>query len=140
VTWPYHTVPDGNAALPHHYFLALLLALVPVLIVWDNHRRREPWLCLVGVVGGLFSFGMIWPRYPVIGAVLALVANAVVLLAPFRPTWRRWPRRHAVAVVLLALVAADDVVQHAFGWATPIDHVWKNGGRRAVVEFFASLA
>ena len=140
MTFPYHTVPDANAALPHHYYTALLLALVPVLIVWDNQRKSEPWLALVGIVGGLFSFGMVWPRYPVVGAVLALVANAVVVLAPFRPGWRQWPRRHAVAVVLLALVAADDSLQHAFGWVTPIDWAWKHGGRAAVVDVFSALA
>ncbi|KAA9399684.1 hypothetical protein [Haloarcula sp. CBA1129] len=134
MSFPYHAVPDGSAALPHHYVTATLAALVPILIVWDNDPRREPWMALCGVLGGLVSFGMVWPRYPVIGASLTLAANAVVLLAPFRPGWREWPRRHAVAVVLLALVALDDSLQHALGWHTPIDAAWKAGGRAAVVD------
>jgi len=125
MSFPYHAVPDGSAALPNHYATATLAALVPILIVWDNYPRREPWLVLCGVLGGLVSFGLVW--YPVIGASLTLAANAAVLLAPFRPGWRVWPRRHAVAVVLLALVAADDSLQHAFGWGIPIDSAWKAG-------------
>ncbi len=35
-------------------------------------------------------------------------------------------------MVELALVAADDVLQHAFGIVTPIDWAWKHGGRMAV--------
>jgi len=140
VSFPYHTVPDGSAVLPHHYLWATLAALVPILIVWDNYPRREPWVALCGVLGGLVSFALIWPRYPVIGASLTLAANAVVLLAPFRPGWREWPRRHAVAVVLLALLAADDSLQHALGWHTPIDSVWKAGGRATVTHLAELVA
>ncbi|GGN97617.1 hypothetical protein [Haloarcula pellucida] len=138
--WPYHVVPDGNAALPHHYMTFLLAALVPLLIVWDDHRDREPWLVLCGILGGLASFGLVWARYPVIGATLSLVANALVILAPLRPAWSAfWPRRHRVAVILLGLGAADDVLQHAMGWPTPIDWVWKHGGRAVVVEAFGAV-
>jgi len=140
VSFPYHTVPDGNAALPHHYMTALLVALVPLLIVWDDHRDREPWLVLLGILGGLTSFALIWPRYPVIGATLTLVFNAVVLLAPLRPTWGEyWPRKHRMTIVLLGLLAADDSVQHALGWVTPVDWAWKAGGRSAVVDIFGAL-
>ncbi|WP_254272180.1 hypothetical protein [Haloarcula marina] len=139
--FPYHVVPDGNAALPHHYVTMLLAALVPVLIVWDDHRDREPWIVLSGILGGVVAFGLVWPRYPVIGATLTLAANAVVILAPFRPAWSEyWPRRHRVAVVVFALIAADDSVQHALGWPMPIDWVWKHGGRSAVVEVFGAVA
>lgn len=134
MSFPYHAVPDGSAALPHHYVTATLAALVPIMIVWDNHPRREPWLALCGVLGGLVSFLMVWPRYPIIGASLTLAANAVVLLAPARPGWREWPRRHAVTVVVLALIAADDSLQHALGWHTPIDSAWKAGGRETVTH------
>jgi len=140
MSFPYHTIPDGNAALPHHYLWAMLAALVPVLIIWDDYSDREPWLALSAVLGGVVSFGLIWPRYPVIGATLTLAFNAVLLLVPFRPAWREWPRRHALAVVLLALLAADDSVQHALGWVTPVDWAWKAGGRSAVVDIFGALA
>jgi hypothetical protein len=140
MAFPYHTIPDGNAALPHHYLWAQLACLVPVLIVWDNDRHREPWLVLSAVLAGLVGFGLVWPRYPVIGALLTLAANAVVLIAPLRPTWREWPRKHAVTVVLLGLLAADDSLQHALGLTTPIDWLWKHGGRAFVVDSVGGLA
>jgi len=95
---------------------------------------------LLGILGGLASFGLVWPRYPVIGATLTLACNAVVLLAPLRPAWgESWPRRNRVTIVLPALLAADDSVQHALGWVTPVDHIWKHGGRAAVVDIFGAL-
>ncbi|MDG5778208.1 hypothetical protein QA599_17285, partial [Haloarculaceae archaeon H-GB1-1] len=111
MSYPHHTVPDGSTALPHHFVLALLAALVPLLIVWDDHRDREPWVVLVGILGGLFAFGLVWPRYPAVGATLTLACNALVLFAPMRPEWSTyWPRRHRALVVGLALLAADDSV------------------------------
>ncbi|MEA5388333.1 hypothetical protein VB779_15675 [Haloarculaceae archaeon H-GB11] len=133
MSFPYHTIPDGNAALPHHFVLALLAALVPLLVVWDDYPDREPWVVLVGILGGLFAFGLVWPRYPAVGASLTLASNAVVLLAPLRPAWSTyWPRRHRALVVGLALLAADDSVQHALGVVTPVDWLWKHGGRLVV--------
>ncbi|WP_225334919.1 hypothetical protein [Halomicrobium urmianum] len=133
MSFPYHAVPDGSTALPHHYTLAVLLSLVPILTVWDWYPRRDPWLALLAALVGLFSFVAVWPRYPSVGATLALAACALLLLAPLRPTWwEHWPRGRQTIVVVLALVAADDVLQHAFGIVTPIDWAWKHGGRAAV--------
>ncbi|GGK63470.1 hypothetical protein [Haloarcula sebkhae] len=140
MSFPYHAVPDGSATLPHHYVTMMVAALVPLLIIWDNHPRREPWIVLCGVLSGLVGFLLIWPRYPRIGASLTLAANGTVLLAPLRPGWREWPRRHAVAVVIAGLVAADDSLQHALGWVTPIDWAWKAGGRAALVRIFKMVA
>lgn len=138
--FPYHHIPDGNAALPHHYLWALLAAVIPVLIVWDDYRHREPWLALTAILAGLVGFGLVWPRYPVMGAVLTLTANVALLLVPLRPAWRQWPRKHSAAVVALALLALDDSLQHAFGWVTPIDWAWKHGGRAWLVDIFGALA
>ncbi|WP_236035427.1 hypothetical protein [Haloarcula rubra] len=139
--WPYHLAPDGNAALPHHYYIGMGLVALVAAIVWDDHPKREPVAVMMAAVGGCFAFGSVWPRYPVIGATLALVANAMVILAPLRPAWwSLWPRRHQVGIILLGLLAADDVVQHAMGWPTPIDHLWKAGGRAAVVDVFGVVA
>jgi len=136
MSFPYHTIPDGNAALPHHYLWATLALLVPLLIVWDDHRLREPWVVLCGALGGLAAFGLVWPRYPIIGASLTVAANLTVILAPLRPAWSEyWPLRHRVAIILLGLLALDDSAQHAFGWHTPIDWLWKHGGRSTVTHF-----
>ncbi len=96
--------------------------------IFRGRPRESPSAC------GWLESSLDTAPVPVIGASRTLAANAVVLLAPFRPGWREWPRRHAVAVVLLALLAADDSLQHALGWHTPIDSVWKAGGRRAMVN------
>ncbi|WP_254279208.1 hypothetical protein [Haloarcula marina] len=141
MSFPYHLAPDGNAALPHHYYIGMGLAALLAAIVWDDHPKREPVAVMLAAVGGCFAFGSIWPRYPTVGATLALVANLTVVLAPFRPAWwSLWPRRYQVGVVLLGLLAADDVVQHALGWPMPIDWLWKHGGRDAVTGAFEVLA
>lgn len=140
--FPYHVVPDGNAALPHHYVTLSVLSLVPLLMVWDHHPKRDPWVSMTAVLLGLMSFTLIWPRYPVIGATLTVACNVVAVLAPIAlPNWRHhWPRSIRVVAVLLALGAADDSLQHAFGWVTPIDWAWKHGGREAIISAFSGLA
>ena len=52
----------------------------------------------VGVAAAVFGFASVWPYYPVTGAGMAIVG---------------------------ILVAADDLVSHAFGWPTPLDQLWK---------------
>jgi len=138
VSFPYHTVPDGSAALPHHFTWAFLLAIVPVLMVWDHYPRRDPWISLTAILTGLVGFLLVWPRYPAMGATLVLASNAVVILAPIvLPTWREyWPWPQRVAVVVLGLLALDDSAQHALGWATPLDRAWKAGGREFVTGVF----
>ena len=133
MSFPYHTIPDGSAALPHHATWALLLALVPILMVWDHYPTRDPWPALLGVLVGLIGFVLVWPTHHVAGAVLALLGVLLVILAPLRPTWwEHWPRTQQAAVVALGLVALDDVAQHAFGIATPLDQIWKSGLRGVI--------
>ncbi|MDL0124465.1 hypothetical protein PNQ92_03435 [Halobacterium salinarum] len=56
-----------------------------------------------------------------------------MLLAPLRPAWwEQWPRPQQAAIVALGLVAMDDVAQHAFGWPTPLDQLWKAGLRGVI--------
>ena len=132
VLFPYHRVPDGSVGLPHHFTYALLLSLVPILAAWDVYPHREPAGVLTGVVVALIGFMLVWPRYPVTGAVGTLTGLAAasafwlyrVVHKPER--WRWWP---LVLVGLCLLVAWDDALQHSLGWQTPLDYIWKNGGR-----------
>jgi len=130
MSFPYHQIPDGSAALPHHATWSLLLAVVPILMVWDNQPHRDPWAPLTGVLVGVIGFVLVWPTHHVAGAVLALLGTLLVILAPLRPKWSgHWPHPQRALVVLLGLVAMDDVAQHAFGWPTPLDAIWKEGLR-----------
>jgi len=133
MTFPYHQIPDGSAALPHHATWALLLALVPILSVWDNYPRRDPWPVLTAVLVALIGFVLVWPTHHVVGAVLALLGTLAVILLPLRPMWwEHWPRPQQVAAILLGLVAMDDVAQHALGLWTPLDAIWKAGLRGVI--------
>jgi O-antigen/teichoic acid export membrane protein len=132
MSWPYHQVPDGSALLPHHFTWAMILVLVPIAVVWDNHRGREPVVVATAVAIGLVAFLLVWPRYPRTGAAVAVATNvlAVVALSWHLASDREvfpWP--WIAAALGLSLVALDDVLQHAFGWPMPLDWLWKNGLR-----------
>jgi len=132
MSFPYHRVPDGSTALPHHFTWALLLAIPLLMVVWDNHPRKEPLAILSALTAALIAFNLVWPRYPTNGAALTLAVMAVCTLALaarlywIPSSWSRWPL--ALALVLV-LVAWDDLAQHAFGWHTPLDSAWKGWGR-----------
>lgn len=129
--FPYHRVPDGSVFVPHHLMWALLIALIPLGMVWDNHPRKEPVLAVTAVVVALVAFVLVWPTHHWLGAALAVLATvaAVVVLA-FRLSQSMlaesplWPPLPLFVALLLAIVALDDVLQHAFGWQTPLDWVW----------------
>ena len=131
--FPYHRVPDGSVFVPHHLIWALLGALVPLAMVWDNHPTKEPVYAVMAVLVALVAFVLVWPTHHVLGAALAVAATvAAVLVLAVRlglavqtesPVWPPLPL--AIALVL-AVVALDDVLQHAFGWGTPLDAIWKH--------------
>ncbi|MHB9287370.1 hypothetical protein ACKVMT_10070 [Halobacteriales archaeon Cl-PHB] len=136
--FPYHTVPDGNAWLPHHATWALLFALVPLAVVWDDHPDREPVVALTAVLAALFAFLFVWPRYAVLGAALTVAAVSTAGLSlSARLAWYReeYPWPFVLLALALVVVAADDVLQHAFGWPMPLDWVWKNGLRSTLTGF-----
>jgi len=127
MTIPAETVPDGAALAPHHAYVGLLLDLLAVALVWDDVAGKEPWVAVVGIGLALFAFASIWPFYDLTGAVLSLLGVAVAVVAPISlQFWQSYPWIGPRGVALLgALVAADDVVEHAFGLATPLDWLWK---------------
>jgi len=125
--FPADTIPDGAALAPHHAYVGLLLALLAVALVWDDAAGKEPWAVAAGIALALFAFASIWTYYPETGALLSLFGVAVALVAPIvLPFWQSYPWVGPRGVALFgALVAADDVVEHAFGLATPVDWLWK---------------
>lgn len=132
-TFPYHAVPDGAILAPHHLYIGAVLALLAAATVWDHKPREDPVAVTAGLLAALFGFLVTWPVWPVTGAALTLAGLAfalgAVFLAPFwhgRYPWLSGYRPGARSVVLLGiLLALDDAVQHAFGWATPLDWFWK---------------
>ncbi|MFB6073512.1 MAG: hypothetical protein ABEJ89_00710 [Haloarculaceae archaeon] len=140
MSFPYHTVPDGSVALSHHFTWGLLLALVPILVVWDVHPNRQPAGVLTSIIVAFIGFILMWPVYHVAGALVTLAGLAAASVATvFRLLqvrfdddlrWSYWP---VIVWALLLLVAWDDAIQHAFGVVTPLDWTWKHGLRHVVI-------
>ncbi len=126
IPFPADAIPDGAALAPHHAHIGLLLALLAVALVWDDAAGKEPWAVAGGIMLALFAFASIWTYYPETGAGLALFGVAVAIVAPVAlQFWQSYPWIGPRGVALLgALVAADDVIEHAFGVRTPLDWFW----------------
>lgn len=127
MTFPVEAVPDGNVWLPHHFAYATWAALF--LAWYVSNEERKPTVVVGSLLVALFGWYHLWPGgAPTVGAltVLAgLTAAAAALVA--RSDWREeYPQYSRALLVLLVLVAADDVLQHAFGIPTPLDGIWKH--------------
>jgi len=124
--FPADAIPDGAALAPHHAYVGLLLALLAVALVWDDAARKEPWVVAAGIALALFAFASVWTWYPETGAGLALLGVTVALLAPLGlQFWAEYAWLGPRGLALLgAVVALDDVLEHAFGVATPLDWLW----------------
>lgn len=126
-TFPADRVPDGAALAPHHLYVGLLLALLAIAVVWDDAAGSEPWVGAVGLLTASFAFATVWTYYPVSGAVLSLLGVGIALASTVLPFWASYPWVGARGVLLLgAIVALDDVAEHAFGVPTPLDWLWAN--------------
>jgi len=127
LTFPAEAVPDGNIFGPHHGHMGPIAALIVAWVVSDDLPSQEPVLYVLTVCAAWFAFLFVWPYYHAAGAVLSLVgllaALVAVLLLPFWAdyAWLGWRG----AALLAVLVGLDDVVEHAFGLATPLDWLWK---------------
>ena len=127
MTFPHDAVPDGAALAPHHLYVGLLLALLALAVVWDDRAGAEPWVGAVGLLVAVFAFASIWTYYPETGAALSLAGVAIALVAPWLQFWSARPWLGARGLLLVgALVALDDVAEHAFGIPTPLDWLWAN--------------
>lgn len=126
--FPHESVPDGHIGAPHHLYVGVGLLVATVAVVMDNYRRREPVLAGAGALLALFSFATVWPFYPPVGAAGALAGLALAAGGVASP-WGFWEdvsRRARLTAALGVLIASDDVVEHAFGVATPLDELWIN--------------
>lgn len=85
----------------------------------------EPWVGSVGLLAAVFAFATVWPFYPETGALLSVLGVLVALASVLLPFWSTYPWIGPRGAVLLgALVALDDVAEHAFGVWTPLDWLW----------------
>lgn len=124
--FPHQSVPDGAVFAPHHAYIGLLLALLALALVWDDATGAEPWVGAAALLAASFAFALVWPHYDLAGALLALAAVVVAGASAFSPFWTTYPWIGPRGVLLLgALVALDDVVEHAIGVTTPLDWLWK---------------
>ena len=125
--FPADQVPDGAVFGPHHVYIGLLLALLALAVVWDDRSGVEPWVGAVGLLTACFAFATVWTFYPETGAVLSIAGVLLALASTALPFWAGYAWLGPRGVLLLgALVALDDVVEHAFGVPTPLDRLWIN--------------
>ncbi len=125
MAFPVDSIPDGAVFAPHHTYSGLLLALLAVALVWDDAAGKEPWVGAAALLLASFAFASIWPFYDVTGATLALASVGVAIASTCSPFWASYPWVGPRGVLLFgALVALDDVAEHAFGVQTPLDWLW----------------
>lgn len=124
--FPHEAVPDGDVLAPHHAYIGLLALLVVCWMVSDDRMGRESWVATVGALTALMGFLFTWRHYPAVGATVTLAGLLAALTTVVaRPFWWEYQLVGLRGTALLALaVAFDDVVQHAFGYATPLDTFW----------------
>ena len=125
-TLPVEQIPDASAIAPHHYIIGGFLALIIVFLVQDNYRHKEPYLVLIGVMGGLFGFLFVWEWYPFTGALLSLLGIIIASVGLFRDLWDQYPKQTQYIAALGLLIMLDDAISHIFGISTPLDALWVN--------------
>lgn len=132
VMFPYHTIPDGSVMYPHHFYLGLIVVGILVWRLADNYREYEPVVVMSGSLVSLFSFVTVWgTAYPVTGAIGTILGLGIATLGlAVRGVWRsvgdiQYSWYYRVAIFIGLLVAWDDALEHAFGWPTPLDLIWK---------------
>jgi len=123
VSFPHEAVPDSAIFGPHHLYVGVLVVLAVVWVVSDNYPHREPLLAAVGALVALFAFATVWPYYPPVGALGALAGLTLAAVGILWPggIWGAYPLRARGLAVVGVAVALDDVIEHAFPVATPLD-------------------
>jgi len=117
--FPHDTVPDGHVAAPHHFYIGIIIVAIALAVVWDD-QKADAVVSLSALCGALFGFAFVWPFYPAVGALLTLAATAVV---PVALLYERhiFSRAELAGACVGWIIAADDVLEHAFGVSTPLD-------------------
>lgn len=118
MSFPYHKEPDGNRfALHHNYTGYLLVVLGLALEVPDPIHLAA---LLAGIVAGVGGMLALWTtKGPLIGATVTVLGGFITLTAGILTS--------STIIVIGALIALDDAIQHATGVPTPLDWLWKNG-------------
>jgi len=124
VSFPHEDEPDGEVGGPHHAYIGLGGYLVAMLGVLSSFF---PAVGTVAAFVAWFGFQYVWPFYAPTGAALALGGVSALLVATLGSSaaWLAASPFCFVVALLGALVALDDVVEHALGWSTPVDTFWK---------------
>lgn len=121
--FPYHSEPDGNRFAPHHHLLGLY-AVGVFATISGIESGGAPVVTLIGVFVGLFAFLHLWYElYSTAGAVGSLAGILLILVGFVIDPWASWVWQGGVLVA--ALIALDDTLQHAVGLAMPVDAIWK---------------
>jgi len=130
LSWKVHeTVPDGSVFHPHHFTYAAIATLLVALRHWDDEPDKEPIGVVFGVTMSLFGWFFMWSEFarrPEAGATVVLLGLTVALISlTVRSVWRGvYPTSSRLAAFTTLLIASDDVLNHAFGVATPLDWLW----------------
>jgi len=121
--FPHEAVPDGDVGGPHHLYIGVTVVVFAAWVVSDNLPHREPLVAAAGALLALFAFATIWPYYHGTGAVLALAGLMVAVIGVCWPggMWAGYPLWWRLVAFVGVYIAADDVVEHAFGIWTPLD-------------------
>lgn len=120
-SFPHHSEPDGDRFGPHHYLISSYL-----LIVLFVYTHPHPYIILVGIGIGMFSWIHCWYLYPVTGALGTLTGLLITSIGVLLYVASNGLTLLSVAYVVATVVGWDDVVQHSFGWTTPLDEFWKH--------------
>ena len=152
--FPHERVPDGTIVAPHHSVIGGLFVLLAVY--WAADGENKP-ATVAGLAVSAFGWSHMWAgAYPVLGATVTLAGLLWTAETVLRsPEWSgvRWTtdatgRLASVRRLLTprtvafvgALVALDDVVEHAFGVWTPLDWLWSVAIAPALAGYLRWLA
>lgn len=141
MAFPAETLPDGSTLYFHHIVWGIPLAMLGCAVVWDNYRRKEPFVVAGLLLIGWLGFVWAWHTSPALGAILSLIGTIVPIaiisadlflsqipslrfLVGWTP-WESYPKKWGIWVVFWTAVALDDAISHSLGWPTPLDLIWK---------------
>lgn len=126
MSFPHEAVPDGAVFGPHHLYVGVLVVAFAVWVVSDNLPHREPLVTAAGALFALFGFALVWPYYPETGAAMALAGLVLALAGVVWPggMWAAYSWHWRAVAFAGVFIAADDVIEHAFGVWTFFDWVF----------------
>jgi len=123
LVWPVDVIPDATVLAPHHYYIGPLVALFVILHVADDKPDKEPSFTILGVLVALFGF-LTWQWHPIAGATLSHIGALILGISVFLPFMQQYNwQGHRGLLFIGWLVMMDDLIEHAWGIATPLDSI-----------------